>query len=109
MSEHTPGPVIVGSFSAETGHAIQYVQTLGNGKQPIHVCECHSGRPGDATRDQRDANAEFIALAWNAHDVLLEACKMMLRLIEGESLDERFDGEAECLRAAIAKATGETT
>jgi hypothetical protein len=37
---------------------------------------------------------------------LLEACKMMLRLMEGENLDEKFDGEAEILRDAILKAEG---
>lgn len=35
---------------------------------------------------------------------LLDACKMMLRLLEGENLDEKFDGEAEVLRDAITKA-----
>lgn len=34
---------------------------------------------------------------------LLAACEMMLRLMEGENLDEKFDGEAEVLRDAIAK------
>ena len=40
-------------------------------------------------------------------DELLETCEMMLRLIEGEDLDEKFDGEATILRDIIAKAKGE--
>ena len=55
--------------------------------------------------EERWANAEFVVRACNAHEDLLEACSMMLRLMEGENLDEAFDGEAEILRTAIAKAT----
>ena len=46
------------------------------------------------------ANAHLIAAA----PALYEALKMMLRLIEGENLDEKFDGEAEVLREALAQA-----
>jgi len=54
---------------------------------------------GDITQD-----AELTICDAAAPD-LLEACKMMLRLIEGEELEERFDGETTVLRAAIAAAT----
>ena len=49
-----------------------------------------------------EANAHLIASAPD----LLGACQMMLRLIEGENLDEKFDGEAEILREAISQAEG---
>ena len=61
--------------------------------------------PTDNDQEQ-EANAEFIVRACNSHYDLLEACEMMLRLIEGENLDEKFDGETEVLRDAIAKAEG---
>ena len=37
---------------------------------------------------------------------LLESCKTMLRLLEGENLDEKFSGETEILKDAINKAEG---
>ena len=39
-----------------------------------------------------------------AAPALLEALELALRLIEGENLDECFDGEAETIRAAIEAA-----
>jgi len=43
----------------------------------------------------------------NISTELLEACEMSLRILEGENLDEKFDGEAEVLRDVIARAKGE--
>ena len=37
---------------------------------------------------------------------LLDTCKMMLRLVEGENLDEKFGGEATILRDVIARSDG---
>jgi len=47
-------------------------------------------------------NAKLIAAA----PELLEACKMMLEIIEAETLDEKYDGETECLRDIIRRAEG---
>lgn len=49
---------------------------------------------------------ETEASASAAAPEMLEALRMMLRLMEGENLDEQFDGEAEVLRDALAKAEG---
>ncbi len=73
---------------------------------PSGIALCHNGSRifGVLENPRRDhpgkADAALIASAPD----LLEACQMMLRLLEDEDLDERFDGETECLRAAIAKA-----
>lgn len=68
-------------------------------------------RVADVFRDnmpaeERQANAAFIVRACNTHDGLVGALQVMLRLLEGENLDEKFDGEAEVVRAALASAEG---
>jgi uncharacterized protein (UPF0335 family) len=37
---------------------------------------------------------------------LLEACKIAMKILEHEYLDESYDGEAEVIRAAIKKTEG---
>ena len=59
----------------------------------------HSGSTTARDKDLQEirANARLIAAA----PELLEACEMMLRLAEGETLDEAFPGEIDILRDAI--------
>lgn len=53
------------------------------------------------------ADADFIAQAWNAHDELLRACQRVLRAIEWAYPRDQLSPQqqADELRYAIAKAT----
>ena len=62
------------------------------------ICELDGG--GTASRDELEKTARLIAAA----PYLLDTCEMMLRLMEGENLDEKFDGETEILRDAVKRA-----
>ena len=89
--QHTPTPWSIGRRRWITG---------GN----VDIARIHSvSKIGEA---EAVANAEFIIRACNSHDALLSALEMALRMMEAEGLDEQFDGEAEVIRDAIAKAKG---
>lgn len=95
-----PEPLGLGYISTGTGgYSVKnnwYVGKTGN-HQGL-VIEEGTGRNVAVAYDKADA--QLLA----AGPELLEAAKMMLQLIEGENLDEKFDGESEVLRAAIFKA-----
>ena len=90
-TQHTPVP-----------WSLEYRRWITSGD--VYIARIHDvSKIGEA---EAVANAEFIIRACNSHDALLEALEMALRMMEGESLDEQFDGEAEVIRDAIAQAKG---
>jgi hypothetical protein len=112
MAKHTPTPWQVQT----TGNCPGLVVETDGPDNPVTVADCI----GDdlVSPDECRANAEFIALACNAHDDLLAACKAMLKRME-VAYDARvkltgiagggIGKEIEQAEAAIAKAeTGAT-
>jgi len=67
-------------------------------ENPHGICEAYIVSQETALNSMKDQNQE-----------LIDALEMALRMMEGEGLDEQFDGEAEVIRAAISKARGEVT
>lgn len=98
---HTPGPWGNRYFNR-------------NGKIEIHThthVMCHvmcreidrSGSVDDASVSEAEANARLITAA----PELLEACQAVLESLNRNLSDEFLPETRDCLRAAIAKATGE--
>ena len=54
--------------------------------------------------DDGDANAQRVALCWNCHDDLLEACKHALRVFELYKNHPQMDTIREMLSKVITKA-----
>ena len=96
-TKHTPGPW----RTKREGFSTVYVEARIDGGLIQEVAACG---PTEAGRDQQEANARLIAAA----PELLEALRGIMKLDE----DLCSEGSIEALdkaRAAIAKATGETT
>lgn len=92
---HTPGP-----WTVRSGSVVKYDNSRPSGEIPIASMDRESGN-GTAPAE-RDDNARLIAAA----PELLAACQVAIAMMEGDNLDEKFDGEAEVIRDAIARATG---
>jgi hypothetical protein len=83
-AKHTPWPWQIGNFTPSN------IYTCSDG--PVNVAEC-----------RRNADAQFIVRACNAHEDLIAAARAICEPDDGYSFDSR---KLKNLRAALAKAEG---
>ena len=88
-TQHTPGPWKVFDY----GDAITVATQDGHQRIADNLEVA-------LLRAEALANAHLIAAAPDQHSAL----QIALKIIEAENLDEKYDGEAEVIRAAIALA-----
>ena len=92
MSKHTPGPW----FVTEGGQYIEASRYEHGGRQIV-------GKPQGDNPEQWNANARLIAAA----PELLEALQSVVAWMDAPDESAFSDTQLDCVRAAIAKATGE--
>lgn len=93
MSDRTPGPV----KATETAEVVSAVPN----HPPTHICTCGDADVHGNPVDQ--ANAEFLALAWNCHDDLLAVAEMSLTYLSNVNTFEPED-VPRAIIAAMKKA-----
>ena len=98
MSEKaTPRPWVRGK-----GAGAGYILAVGDGTQPVrHVAELYYA---GLTAEERNANADLIVTAVNAHDSLAEACRLALIEMDRITGDIGFEPERASERLAVVNA-----
>jgi hypothetical protein len=101
-TEHTKGQLQVLITDSEAMKGANCVLISDNGDQ---IARCMAPFPFDTSWNERDANAHRLALAWNCHDELLEACESMISAAMFGDEDE-MDAAVRAAHEVVAKVTG---